>query len=141
MFTPHGRFRWTSLPFWGDNHHKPIGQAPRQLQNLLMRCARYNFDLDWVNGKSVATVDTKSLSRASIKAMTSGAGLDIPRGLPTIPDFMMGKLKSETNKDAVLQSLIATIQRGWSTENTTLALSLHNFMTLGTPSVLRKVLY
>ncbi|KAK3773978.1 hypothetical protein RRG08_056750 [Elysia crispata] len=63
---------------------KPLSQAPRRLQNLLMRGARYNFQINWACEKSLVIGDT--LSRAFMKRLEGETDADIPQGVPGIPD-------------------------------------------------------
>ena len=107
---------------------KPLSQAPRRLQNLLMRGARYNFQINWAYGKSLVIADT--LSRAFIKRLEGETDVDIPQGVPYIPDVMMEKIKIETQKDASLQILIKTIREGWPCNKQNLVQELAPFFEL-----------
>ncbi|KAK3758054.1 hypothetical protein RRG08_006632 [Elysia crispata] len=90
---------------------KSLSQAPRRLQNLVMRGDRYNFQINWACEKSLVIADT--LPREFIKRLEGKTDADIPQGVPCIPDVMIEKIKIETQKDATLQSLIKTIREGW----------------------------
>ena len=102
---------------------KPLSQAHRRLQNLLMRGARYNFQINWAYGKSLVIAEYCHGLEGEIDA-------DIPQGVPGIPDVMMEKIKIETQKDATLQMLIKTIREGWPCNKQNLAHELAPFFEL-----------
>ena len=96
---------------------KPLSEAPRRLQRLIMRSNRYAFELTWAKGSSLLIADT--LSRAAIcNIASSEPGLTKERS--NIPDAMLEKLRAQTSKDDDMQVLIGIIKRGWPEEKSEL---------------------
>lgn len=89
---------------------KPLCQAPRRLQGLLMRSNRYDFDLKWMQGSSLVIADT--LSRAALQCVTSETE---PITDSYLPDCMLERIRMETSEDKTLQDLSECIINGWPT--------------------------
>ena len=94
--------------------------------NVLMRLQRYDFKLIYVPRKEVPVAD--ALSRAAPKlvaegtsnaqATESGTALfalecNFMTSHLSISDPTLAELKKETARDAVLQELVAIVQKGW----------------------------
>ncbi|KAK3716251.1 hypothetical protein RRG08_062766 [Elysia crispata] len=101
---------------------KPLGEAPRRLQRLIMRSNRYAFELTWAKGSSLLIADT--LSRAAIcNIASSEPGLTKEtetKERSNIPDAMLEKLRAQTSEDDDMQVLIGIIKRGWPEEKSEL---------------------
>lgn len=112
---------------------KPLLCAPRRLQRMLLRMQRYDYCIQYRPGKELLIADT--LSRAPVQlseedtacandfadvAMVSDNDLEIEHVNATeelpIPGPQVARLRAETERDEVLQSLAAVIQAGWPTE-------------------------
>ncbi|RUS87639.1 hypothetical protein EGW08_004624 [Elysia chlorotica] len=89
---------------------KPLSEAPRRLQRLLMKANRYNFNLNWARGTSLLIADT--LSRASICNIQEDQK-DDQEPKCHLPDPILQRIRTETDKDESLQCLKQTIQSGW----------------------------
>lgn len=95
---------------------KPLSQAPRRLQNLLMRLYRYDCEFQYLEGKNLLIADT--LSRA--------VGKDQHHEIPslhinvlssvTIPDATLENIKRATREDSYLQALVRYTCDGWPTK-------------------------
>jgi hypothetical protein len=87
---------------------KPVSQAPKRLQALMLCLHRYDVELA---GKDLLITDT--LSRAYIKCLDETVRVMNMNLLPEIPDKMLERVKEETSKDESLVLLWETIQVGW----------------------------
>lgn len=93
---------------------KPLSEAPRRLQNLLMRLHRYDCEFQYTKGSHLYIADT--LSRA--------VGTDVAHVIPemkinsvsSISDSMMTRIREETKRDPQLQVLTNYIIEGWPTQ-------------------------
>ncbi|XP_055883579.1 uncharacterized protein K02A2.6-like [Biomphalaria glabrata] len=96
---------------------KPLNQAPRRLQNLIMRSNRYDFTFKWVRGNELYIADT--LSRAcNTKPFTEEIlNLNIQQ-IVDIPDPLLDRIRNETDADETLQALRKTIEDGWPVKKT-----------------------
>jgi len=93
---------------------KPLSQAPKRLQALVMRLHKYDITFQYVPGRSLVLADT--LSRAfptqrnsqehCVHAMNSGA-------LPDIPDQRLQEIRNATETNEEARQLLQTIRNGW----------------------------
>jgi len=90
---------------------KPLSQAPKRLQALMLRLHRYDVDFQWMAGKDLLIADT--LSRAYINCPEETVRVMNINILPEIPDQLLERVKKETSKDEGLLLLWETIQAGW----------------------------
>ena len=91
---------------------KPLSQAPKRLQALMLRLHRYDVTFKWVAGSELVIADT--LSRACIKHKDT----DITRvmnisSLDEVPDKILEAVKQETTQDRIMRVLYETINNGW----------------------------
>ncbi|KAK3770331.1 hypothetical protein RRG08_029984 [Elysia crispata] len=113
---------------------KPLSEAPRRLQRLIMRSNRYAFELTWAKGSSLLIADT--LSRAAIcNIASSEPGLTKEtetKERSNIPDAMLEKLRAQTSEDDDMQVLIDIIKRGWPEEKSELPPSARPYFDFAT---------
>ena len=93
---------------------KPLSQAPKRLQALIMRLHKYDITFQYVPGRSLVLADT--LSRAfptqrnsqeyCVHAMNSGA-------IPDIPDQRLQEIRHATKTNEEARQLLQTIWNGW----------------------------
>ena len=114
--------------------NKPLSKAPARIQRFLLRLQRYNFNVNYVQGKHMHVADT--LSRAAINDNTP----EIPENelntyihsvitnLP-ISERRMEQFQSETSKDDNLQELSKQIAKGWPTNRNSVHPSVSPFFT------------
>lgn len=97
---------------------KPLSQAPKRLQDILMKLYRYNIEFQFIKGSELILADT--LSRAftdnDTEEFTSTRVLGI--GVTEeFPDARIEEIKNATAEDPVLQTLIDYIVHGWPDKN------------------------
>ncbi|KAL3892079.1 hypothetical protein ACJMK2_004316 [Sinanodonta woodiana] len=93
---------------------KPLSQAPKRLQDILMKMFRYNVTFQYVKGSELFIADT--LSRAySLSDDTELTRLKVCEVeiFDKIPDARITEIRRETAKDTTYQLLIDRIIEGW----------------------------
>uniref|UniRef100_A0A2C9KW21 Integrase catalytic domain-containing protein n=1 Tax=Biomphalaria glabrata TaxID=6526 RepID=A0A2C9KW21_BIOGL len=111
---------------------KPLNQAPRRLQNLMMRCHRYDFTFKWVPGKELILADT--LSRACTES-ESESPEEVEDNchifqMSDIPDCLLERIRIESMKDHSFQKLMQTIKNGWPNDRKQVENDLKEFYSL-----------
>lgn len=104
---------------------KPLSQAPKRLQALMLRLYRYDVDFHWLAGKDLVIADT--LSRAYTECpgdIVRIMNIDI---LPDIPDKLLETVKQETKQDEVMVALWETIQTGWPEKKASVTAALRPY--------------
>ena len=98
---------------------KPINKAPPRIQRFLLRLQKYDFDMEYTQGKLMFVADT--LSRAALKDTHP----EIPdvemkfhvhsivRSLP-ISEKRLEQFRAETANDRILNKLERQVSEGWS---------------------------
>ncbi|RUS90003.1 hypothetical protein EGW08_002270 [Elysia chlorotica] len=94
--------------------NKPLGQAPKRLQNLMMRINRYSIKFQFVPGKDLKLAD--ALSRACLKESEEVEEQFI--NCIQIRDATMDKIQCATEKDKGLQELKSYVKHGWPDKQT-----------------------
>ena len=90
---------------------KPLSQSPKRLQSMILRIRRYDIKFQYLEGKKLVLADT--LSRAALTTTSPKVhSVDVLKHVP-ISDKRLEELRCATEKDAVMQTLAATIQNGW----------------------------
>ena len=97
---------------------KPLAQAPRRIQGMMMRLQQYDIDVRYEKGTNLHIADL--LSRASLPTTHHPTGADFEavnmiKFLP-ISDDRINEIKQATSNDESLQTLKLIIQQGWPTE-------------------------
>ncbi|KAL3836806.1 hypothetical protein ACJMK2_022219 [Sinanodonta woodiana] len=93
---------------------KPLSQAPKRLQDILMKMFRYNVTFRYVKGSELIIADT--LSRAyCLSDDTELTRLKVceVEMFDKIPDARITEIRRETAKDTTCQLLIDRIIEGW----------------------------
>ncbi|KAI8737276.1 retrovirus related pol protein [Biomphalaria glabrata] len=91
---------------------KPLNQAPRRLQNLMLRSNRYDFSFQWVEGNSLHIADT--LSRLCNQEEKQDEVFNICQTqVVDIPNPLLERIKQETDLDDTLNKLSKQIMNGW----------------------------
>ncbi|KAI8733747.1 retrovirus related pol protein [Biomphalaria glabrata] len=91
---------------------KPLNQAPRRLQNLMLRSNRYDFSFQWVEGNSLHIADT--LSRLCNQEEKQDEVFNICQTkVVDILDPLLQRIKQETDLDDTLNKLSKQIMNGW----------------------------
>ena len=102
-----------------QNNHKPIGtilkkplsQAPRRLQALILRLHRYDVEFEYVEGKKLVIADT--VSRAYLQEPEHQVRSMSISTLGGIPDKTIQEIVEATKKDDGMQILLEVIRNGW----------------------------
>ena len=106
---------------------KPLNQAPRRLQNLIMRSNRYDFTFNWVQGSELHIADTLSQA-CSRREYEQEEILSINvHQIVDIPDPLLERIKTETEADETLQLLIQTIEEGWPVNRMDIPMTLRPY--------------
>ena len=92
---------------------KPLSQAPKRLQALIMRLNRYDITFQYVPGTALHLADT--LSRAYPEATDRQESPRIMNvdAFEMIADKRLETIKRASNQDDEVQSLLHTILNGW----------------------------
>ena len=93
---------------------KPLSQAPKRLQDIIMKLHRYDIDFRYVRGSDLIIAD--ALSRAVAEQPVRPRILQV-NYLKDFPDERVTEIRAETEKDAELQKLMKVIQDGWPEKN------------------------
>ena len=88
---------------------KPLGEAPKRLQNLMMRLNKYNIKFQFIPGTKLVLADT--LSRAHLQDSEEIEEHFV--NVMDIRDIVLDKIRDETQKDNSLQQLCGFVQNGW----------------------------
>ncbi|XP_055604284.1 uncharacterized protein LOC129752535 [Uranotaenia lowii] len=104
---------------------KPLLTAPRRLQHMLLNLQRYNLAVEFITGKDNVVAD--ALSRAPLpeaeqseefqkhnvyQVFSELKSLDLKNYL-TVSDARLEEIKTETEKDPSMQTLVEFIRGGW----------------------------
>ena len=95
---------------------KPLNQAPRRIQALLMRLYRYDVTFEYVPGNKLIIADT--LSRAFVETdeldqFSNQRIMTVYDMLEDLPDARCEEIRQATVNDPLLQRLINIIKDGW----------------------------
>jgi hypothetical protein len=93
---------------------KPLDQAPRRLQMMLLRALAYNVNVQYVKGKKMVLAD--ALSRASIPHDSSDNSNDsacIHATNAFVTETQLEEIRNATQNDKLLQNLKQVILHGW----------------------------
>ena len=113
---------------------KPLGNAPRRLQRMMLQLQQYNFEVLYKRGKGPHIADT--LSRAPLEKTASLdletevvfrvelSGMDLK---PSMSDETFNKVREETRKDPTLRELVEVVRSGWPLDRSMLSLCLRPF--------------
>ena len=121
-----------------ESDHKPlqaifkksIDNAIPRIQRMLLRLQNYDFDLNFVPGKSIRVPD--ALSRAFLNATDTNEQkfeYQVHMVLDNLPvsKEKLNEIKQVTRNDYVLQKLSSTIVEGWPETKQTLPPELHAY--------------
>ena len=89
---------------------KPLSEAPRRLQNLLLRTQEYSYTLSYTAGTAIPVAD--ALSRAPLPSKKSGEIVNNVFYTP-IKKQRLQEVKAATQVDDVLTTLKLVILDGW----------------------------
>lgn len=96
---------------------KPLLSAPKRLQRMMLRLQKYDVEVVYVPGPEMWLADT--LSRAYLPESTPRGDVEaeletinMTQHVPISAD-RFGSIRSATEKDKTLQTLIKTILQGW----------------------------
>jgi hypothetical protein len=89
---------------------KPLSNAPRRLQNLLLRAQKYTYTLSWKPGKDIPLAD--ALSRAPTQEPTEAEVINDVTEY-RIRDERLQQIRGATTVDETLCSLGKIIMEGW----------------------------
>ncbi len=114
--------------------NKPLSKSPARLQRFRLRLQRYDFTVQYRQGKHMYVAD--ALSRAPLKDTTPELRpkeihahvYSVYNNLP-ISQNRLNQFQKETESDSTLQQLRSQIQRGWPTNPSTLPKSITPFFT------------
>lgn len=90
---------------------KPLSQAPKRLQALMMKLYRYDVHFQYIEGKKLFIADT--LSRAYLQGFENEARVMKIDALQEFPDAMIEEVKQHTEKCPTLQKLLHCVVSGW----------------------------
>ena len=92
---------------------KPLDQAPRRLQGMILATQLYNFEVQYIPGKDMHIADL--LSRSYLPDASECDSFDHVNAVDYIPvrSKRLSKMRKATQDDDVLQMLITVVQEGW----------------------------
>jgi transposase InsO family protein len=91
---------------------KPLSQATKRVQSLMMRIFRYDYEFEWIKGEKLYLADT--LSRAYLEIQGDKPDPRICSIAPMeIPDKRVVEIKQATASDEQSQIVIHYIMSGW----------------------------
>ena len=92
---------------------KPLDQAPRRLQGMILATQLYNFEVQHIPGKDMHIADL--LSRSYLPDASECDSFDHVNAVDYIPvrSKRLSKMRKATQDDDVLQMLITVVQEGW----------------------------
>ena len=90
---------------------KPLSQAPRRLQVLILRLYRYDVEFKYVEGGKLVIADT--LSRAHLEVPETQVRSVCINVFQDIPDKKIQEVVEATQKDEGLQKVLDLIRNGW----------------------------
>lgn len=93
---------------------KPLSQAPRRLQALMLRLHRYDIDFQYHPGDRLFIADT--LSRAYLNVPESEVRVLKVNAFNEVPDKILQEVQEATRNDNSMKLLMETIQEGWPDE-------------------------
>ena len=111
---------------------KPLAQAPRRLEGMIMRLQKNNVDVTYDRGKNMLLADL--LSRAYIASTESVQNKEFENvnmaSLLPISKPRLDKIRVETKRDDSLQALKADIIRGWPKDKKSLPSQVPPYFSL-----------
>ena len=93
---------------------KPLSQAPKWLQNLIIRLHRYCFEFKYTSGAQLHIADAPS--RAHLITETHPTKIMNVDALYFVPDKQVHEVEEESSKEATLQKLKQVITEGWPSQ-------------------------
>ena len=90
---------------------KPLSQAPRRIQALMMRLYRYDIEFQYMEGSRLILADT--LSRAFPNENDVSPRILCMNSFINMPDPRIEEVKQAMKSDDNLQLLLKTIKEGW----------------------------
>ena len=97
------------------NLKKPLSQAPKRLQTLIMRLNRYNIQFKYVPGTTLVIADTLSRAYPELNRPDNLPSriMHISSSLDEIPDENLKIIKEAMQTDLEAKQLLNVIQNGW----------------------------
>lgn len=94
---------------------KPLSQAPKRLQDIIMKLFRYDIDFQFVKGSDLVIADALSRDYIDTNEGDETERLRIceVNTFEQFPDARINEIKEATEKDTVMQNLIQVITNGW----------------------------
>ena len=93
-------------------HKKNLSLAPPRLRGMLMKLSPYDFEIEWKPGEEMVLPDTFSRLSAADHGEIPGLKVRV-HSLVDVSCSRLEKLKTETEKDGVLQKLLGVFRNGW----------------------------
>ena len=90
---------------------KPLSQAPKRLQALILRLHRYDVDFHYIEGSKLFIADT--LSRAYLDVPDTHVRVMTVNALKGESYERIKEVKEATTKDESMQTLLGIIKEGW----------------------------
>ena len=113
---------------------KPLSQAPKRIQSIMMRLHRYDIQFRYVPGSKLVIADT--LSRAYVKAKEDSnqdsmiMNVVLNSNEEEIPDTRREEIRQAIKTDDELLELIEIIQNGWPKDKRQLPENLHPYFQI-----------
>ena len=94
---------------------KPFSQAPKRLQDMMMRYHRYDFHFTFVKGSDSLIADTLSRAHQDYSGNDQGdrARIKNVNVFGDIPDKRLDEIRELTSSDASRQSVMKLVLEGW----------------------------
>ena len=109
---------------------KPLHNAPRRLQGMLLRMLQYDTEVVYLKGKDMYIADTLSKAYLPHSGDTDNfSAVNAMRHLP-ISTERMQMLKVCTDRGDTLQMLKHVIQRGWPESRHEIPASVHAYFSM-----------
>ena len=90
---------------------KPLSQAPKRLQALILRLHRYDIDFHYIKRSKLFIADT--LSRAFLDVTDTHVRVMTVNALKGESDERIKEVKEATAEDESMQTLLGIIKEGW----------------------------
>lgn len=94
---------------------KPLSQAPKRLQDIIMKLLRYDVEFQFMKGTDLVIADTLSRAYVEMGSNDETERLRICEVsvFEEFPDARIIEIREASKNDSVLQSLIEVIVNGW----------------------------
>ena len=106
--------------------NKPLSNAPKRLQNMLLKAHDYKFTLEYRPGHTIPVADT--LSRAPMDCMEGEEEVTVNNlDMINVSDKRLDEIRNRTKSDPILCTLMNVIIRGWPESKEQVPVEIRNY--------------